>query len=411
MPETLPPGDVPPPCPEVVTPSSKVDGRVTDRGRRRTPGRPYAPAMRRRSVVLDTAIAVAFVLLEVAVVLASVPQAGDLRMAARIGTGVLAGVALLFRRRFPFVLLAAATADGLAFGEISPAMLLAAYAVVRYARPTRTRWVALGLAGAVALAPWQFTSTPETTNNVILVGTLLVLPAVLGAWIRTRADLLVALRERAERAEAEQHARAREAVLGERARITREMHDVVGHRVSLMVLQAGAVEMAADDPTRVRVLAGQLQAAGRRSLEELRQLLGLLQETDAPLGPQPTLADVDELVAGAREAGLEVTLAWLGPRRELDPTVGRTAYRVLQEAVTNAGKHAPGGPVAVTVETRPAELAVTVVNRRATRPPAALPSGGLGLIGLRERVRTVGGTLRAEPRLDGGFGVEAVLPC
>jgi signal transduction histidine kinase len=179
------------------------------------------------------------------------------------------------------------------------------------------------------------------------------------------------------------------------------------------VLQAGAVDMAAGDPDRVRQLAGQLQDAGRRSLEELRQLLGLLQEDpdeDAPLAPQPGLDDVPELVGDSGRAGLDVTLTRSGTPRELDPTVGRTAYRVVQEALTNAGKHAPGGAVAVTLDLRETELAVTVVNRRPTRPPTALPSGGLGLIGLRERVRTVGGTLRAEPRLDGGFCLEAVLP-
>ena len=107
---------------------------------------------------------------------------------------------------------------------------------------------------------------------------------------------------------------------------------------------------------------------------------------------------------------MAVRLAVTGAHRSLPGATGLTAYRVVQEALTNAGKHAPGGPVAVTLDLREAELAVTVTNRAATRPPTALPSGGLGLIGLRERVRTVGGTLRAEPRLDGGFRVEAVLP-
>ena len=187
---------------------------------------------------------------------------------------------------------------------------------------------------------------------------------------------------------------------------------MVGHRVSLMVLQAGAVDMAAEDPARVRQLAGQLQDAGRRSLEELRQLIGLLSDAGegAPLTPQPGLSDVDELVEDARRAGLDVALARCGVPRELDPTVGRTAYRIVQEGLTNAGKHAPGGPVTVALDVREGELAVTVTNRKATRPPTALPSGGLGLIGLRERVRTVGGTLRAGPRLDGGFRVEALLP-
>jgi signal transduction histidine kinase len=377
--------------------------------------------MRRRSWLLDGAIALALAVLAVAVVAVQVPPYGDVRGAAIVGTGLLAAAGVLVRRRFPLWLLAAAVLAGVVGGEVSAALPFAAYAVVRYAPATRLRWVALGIAAAVALAPWQFTSANEALNNVLIVIVLLVLPAVFGLWVRARADLVAALMDRAERAEAEQQLRAREAVLAERARITMEMHDVVGHRVSLMVLQAGAIDMAADDPERVRRLAGQLQDAGRRSLEELRQLLGLLSDFGgvdgagaadgpAPLAPQPTLADVDELVGDARRAGLDVTLTRCGPPRELDPTVGRTAYRVVQEALTNAGKHAPGGPVIVTLDVRETELAVTVVNRAATRPPTALPSGGLGLIGLRERVRTVGGTLRAEPRLDGGFRVEAVLP-
>ena len=329
-----------------------------------------------------------------------------------LGAGLVAAALAAVRRRFPLWFLAGAVAHGLTTGDASTALPFAAYAVARFVPAGRVRWIALGLAAAVSLQPWQFTAGTETLNNVLIVLVALVLPAVLGLWVRARAELLVALRERAERAESEQRTLAREAVLEERARITREMHDVVGHRVSLMVLQAGAVDMAAEDPTRVRQLAGQLQDAGRRSLEELRQLIGLLtdSEQEAPLGPQPGLSDVDELVEDARRAGLDVDLTRTGTPRELDPTVGRTAYRVVQEGLTNAGKHAPGSPVTVTLEVRDGELAVTVLNRRATRPPTALPSSGLGLIGLRERVRTVGGTLRAESRLDGGFRVEAVLP-
>ena len=367
--------------------------------------------MRRRSRALDVALALAVALVSSLTVLVEVPPAGDLTVTARLVTGLPAAVAMLFRRRHPLWLAAAAALDTATVGEVSVPVPFAAYAVARYGPLGRRRWVALGTAGAVMVAPWQFDAPEEGVNNVVGVVMLFVLPAVVGAWVRTRAELLVALRERAERAEREQAALAREAVLEERARITREMHDVVGHRVSLMVLHAGAIDMAAADAERVRRLAGQLQDTGRRSLEELRQLLGLLSDDgDAPLAPQPTLDDVAGLVADARNAGLPVTLHRLGPDRQLDPTVGRTAYRVVQEALTNAGKHAPGGEVTVTLETGDGELAVRVVNRRATRPAAALPSGGLGLIGLRERVRTVGGTLRAEPRLDGGFAVEAVMP-
>jgi signal transduction histidine kinase len=362
--------------------------------------------------MLDGAIALVLALAAVAEVTLPDEMYSDQRATVILAAGVVAAGLAVVRRRFSLWFLAAAVLHGLLTGDASAALPFAAYAVARYGPAGRARWIALGLAGLVALQPWQFTALNETVNNVLIVLVALVLPAVLGLWVRARAELLVALRERAERAESEQRTLAREAVLEERARITREMHDVVGHRVSLMVLQAGAVDMAAEDPVRVRQLAGQLQDAGRRSLEELRQLIGLLTDNDedAPLAPQPGLSDVDELVQDARRAGLDVALTRSGPPRELDPTVGRTAYRVVQEGLTNAGKHAPGGPVTVTLDVRDGELAVTVVNRRATRPPTALPSGGLGLIGLRERVRTVGGTLRAEPRLDGGFRVEAVMP-
>jgi len=368
----------------------------------------------RRSVVLDAALALLVAVVD-AIIAVEESRAGvsEPVVLLRLGAGLAAAVGTLLRRRWPLPLLALALLDTVLRPDLSVAMPFAAYAVARYHPVPRQRWVALISAAAVALAPWQVGSAAEAGNNVVLVGFLLVLPAVLGAWIRTRAELVAALLDRAERAESEQQLRAREAVLAERARITREMHDVVGHRVSLMVLQAGAIDMAADDSAKVRRLAGQLQDAGRRSLEELRQLIGLVQGTEAegvPLAPQPTLADLGELVEDARRAGVEVTLTRLGQPREVDPTVGRTAYRVVQEALTNAGKHAPGGPIAVTLDLRPDELAVTVVNRRATRPAAALPGGGLGLLGLRERVRTVGGTFRAEARLDGGFGVEAVMP-
>ena len=250
------------------------------------------------------------------------------------------------------------------------------------------------------LRPWGTFDLPsDTLSAIINTGLLALLPAVLGAYVAARAQLVEALVDRAERAEAAQEALARKAVLEERARIAREMHDVVGHRVSLMVLQAGAVEMAAADTQKVEQLADQMQAAGRQALEELRQLVGLLRTEDSteptPLAPQPTLADLAVLVEQSRRAGIDVTLEPVGAARVLDEMVERAAYRIVQEALTNAGRHAPG---------------VLVVNRRPTRPPTAVPGGGHGLIGLRERAHALGGTLRAGPRLDGGFAVEAVLP-
>jgi signal transduction histidine kinase len=193
------------------------------------------------------------------------------------------------------------------------------------------------------------------------------------------------------------------------------MHDAVGHRVSLMVLQAGAIEMAAADRTRVEQLAGQVQTAGRQALEELRQMVGVLrgEETDdaAPLGPQPGLADLTALVAQSRDAGLTVDLTTPPEGTPpVDPVAGRAAYRIVQEALTNAGKHAPGAAVRVTVE-RPADLLIVrVVNGPSHVRVDDAPGGGYGLVGLGERVRTLGGRLTTGARLDGGFEVEAVLP-
>jgi signal transduction histidine kinase len=191
------------------------------------------------------------------------------------------------------------------------------------------------------------------------------------------------------------------------------MHDAVGHRVSLMVLQAGAIEMAAGDRDRVEQLAGQVQSAGRQALDELRQMVGVLRagETeDAPLSPQPGLAALPRLIDESRQAGMAVQLTGLPDGTALDPAVSRAAYRIVQEALTNAGKHAPGAPVQIAVEGSAEQLVVRVVNGPAHASEPA-PGGGYGLVGLAERVRTLGGRLTAEPRLDGGFLVEAVLPC
>jgi signal transduction histidine kinase len=192
------------------------------------------------------------------------------------------------------------------------------------------------------------------------------------------------------------------------------MHDAVGHRVSLMVLQAGAIEMAAADRGRVEQLAGQVQDAGRQALDELRQMIGVLRtgeiDDEAPLGPQHGLADLAALVEQSRQAGMRVEFSCAVDGPAVDPVVGRAAYRIVQEALTNATKHAPGAEVQVGVE-RPADaLVVRVVNGPAGRKPVDAAGGGYGLVGLGERVRTLGGRLTAEPRLDGGFVVEAVLP-
>jgi signal transduction histidine kinase len=326
------------------------------------------------------------------------------------GGVVLVVALLLLRRRAPLV----------PFGltavlcVLSPALIIAvpvtSYAVGRYVG----RWPVLAgaaVVGSVALVePWSLATADDWIGAVAGIAVGVVLAGALGAWARTRAALVTALTERAERAESERELMAREAVLTERTRIAREMHDVVGHRVSLMVLQSGAIEMAAADRGRVEQLSRQVQTAGRQALEELRQMVGVLRarDDDAPLGPQPGLADLFRLVAQSREAGMTVELRPL-PDEPVDPSVGRAAFRIVQEALTNAAKHAPGAAVCVSVDRRPGELLVRVISGPATAG-AGSPGGGYGLVGLAERVRTLGGRLDAGPRLDGGWAVEAVLP-
>ena len=327
--------------------------------------------------------------------------------------GVVLGVALLcFRRRAPMLPFGLTAALSLVSPALSFAVPLTSYAVGRYVG----RWPVLAGAaviGSVALVePWNLDTLDDWVGAVAGIAVGVVLAGALGAWARTRAALVTALTERAERAESERELMARDAVLTERTRIAREMHDVVGHRVSLMVLQSGAIEMAAADRDRVEQLSRQVQTAGRQALEELRQMVGVLRaeerDDDAPLGPQPGLADLARLVAQSREAGLSVELRPL-PDQPVDPPVGRAAFRIVREALTNAAKHAPGAAVCVTVERRPGELIVQVINGAGVSR-AESPGGGYGLVGLAERVRTLGGRLDTGPRLDGGFTVEAVLP-
>jgi signal transduction histidine kinase len=320
---------------------------------------------------------------------------------------------LFFRRRAPLVPFLLAAVLGAVTPDIGGSLPLSAYAVGRYTN----RWPARATAavtGSVAVSQfWTGPSLGETIGALATLAFFVLLPGAIGAWVRARADLMVALTERAERAEAERELLAREAIATERARIAREMHDAVGHRVSLMVLQAGAIEMAATDRERVEQLACQVQVAGRQALDELRQAVGVLRDGDddgAPLGPQPGLDDIERMVKECRAAGMDVGMTRPVDAASVDPMVCRAAYRIAQEALTNAGKHAPGAHVSVAIERLDGQLVVRVVNGPATEPVHASASGGFGLVGLRERVRTLNGTLRAEPRLDGGFLVEAVLP-
>ncbi|MEU2348760.1 histidine kinase [Modestobacter sp. NPDC049651] len=372
------------------------------------------PGLSTRGAVLETVIAVV-----TAGAISAGGAAGDRGPVPvalfAVLTAVSCGSLLVLRRRAPFPVFLLVAVLSVPSPALNGALTPLSYAVGRYVGRWPVRWVAAVVGTVVVAQPWAGGEAGEAFSRWLGGAVLVLLPGAFGIYRRTRVLLLAALRDRAEKAEAERELLARDAVLTERTRIAREMHDAVGHRVSLMVLQAGAIELAAADRDRVEQLAGQVQTAGRQALDELRQMVGVLRAEDAddaaPLGPQPGLGDLARLVAEARDAGLAVELT--GPPEggaPIDPAVGRAAYRIVQEGLTNAAKHAPGAGVRVALERRPAGLVVRVTNGPASAPADGAPSGGYGLVGLAERVRTLGGRLTTGPRLDGGFEVEAVLP-
>jgi signal transduction histidine kinase len=234
-----------------------------------------------------------------------------------------------------------------------------------------------------------------------------------GRYVRMRRAYAAELEARAERAERDREAEARRAVAAERARIARELHDVVAHHVSVTVVQAGAARQLLDtDPGRARSALVAIEEAGRRALTAMPSLLRALRadEADETRAPQPTLSDLDGLVGSVTAAGLPVRLRIEGRRRPLPAGVDLSAYRIVQEALTNTLKHA--GPahaeVAVCYGREALELRVVDDGDGALRPAAA--GSGHGLVGMRERVALFGGQLHAGPRPEGGYQVVARLP-
>ncbi len=266
--------------------------------------------------------------------------------------------------------------------------------------------VAVGLLAdiptVVAGRPWGELAGPDVLLLVAYTFGLLV------AGLRRQA---VEHQRRAERAEREQQEAAESAAAAERARIARELHDIVSHDVSLMVLQASVERQAHPDDSTAATLAS-IEATGREALAELRRMLGVLRADGegAPLAPQPGVAQLPDLVENARAAGLPVRLVVAGRPVPIPPGLDIAAYRIVQEALTNAAKHAAGADVTATVCYGDRDLAIEVVDDGARTAPPALEGGGHGLVGVRERVSVLGGTFEAAPRPDGGFRLRATLP-
>ncbi|SIR30252.1 Signal transduction histidine kinase [Micromonospora avicenniae] len=238
-----------------------------------------------------------------------------------------------------------------------------------------------------------------------------------GAWAQARAALIRSLQDRARRAEAEQGRRVAEARMLERRQIAREMHDVLAHRLSLLATFAGAMEYRPDSsPEKLSRAAGVVRDGVHQALEELREVISLLRDDDPPhtdgRHPQPVLADVPRLVEESREAGTEVLLREaVNEPADAPPSVARTAYRVIQEGLTNARKHAAGQPVQVALRGGPG-TGLEIDVRNALTPERATPpgwSGGAGLVGLTERVHLAGGELDHQV-IGGEFRLHASIP-
>jgi signal transduction histidine kinase len=384
-----------------------------------------SPWHRRHWVAVDMAIAAGFVLLDTGTTLLGATwwpaHPGPLAW-AMLGVQALVCASLAVRRVAPLTVIGLLGAFTLAITMLAPAgaltpahqgnvwapfsTVLAAYGPIFYRRNCRIAFTALAGFTIVVMRPWEPSVTVMTVGLLRTgVGPLLAL------YFDARRRMVGALVERAERAERERHLLAEQARAEERARLAGEMHDVVTHRVSIMVLQAGALQVTAqDEPTRRA--AEDLRAAGCQALDELRDLVGILRT--APEGDQtPSVGGFVDLVAESTAVGIPTELIEEGDPTLASPVVGRTAYRVLREALTNVRKHAPGACVTVRIEYQKAQVRLTVHNSAPTGRPSSALAGtgsGLGIAHLRQRIELVHGRLRAGPSPDGGFEVEATLP-
>ncbi len=334
-----------------------------------------------------------------------------------LGLGLLCLVLSFWRRRHPpaVAVAVAVLAAPSAFAGGAAALTLASLA-------TRRRWreiIPVALLSVASAMTIEFANPVSDDDWRFIVPLALAFTGVtvaFGLYIGSRRELLATLRERAERAESAQALRMRQARIAERARIAREMHDVLAHRISLITLHAGALAYRDDlPPDEVRTTAGIIQDASHQAMIELREVLGVLREGpgDAvPELPQPDAADLPELIAEARTAGLRIEYEDSHWPAAIPVATGRTLYRIVQEGLTNARKHARDTLVTVTLTGSPREgLTLRVHNPlRVGTDPSPAPASGLGLVGVAERVELAGGRLTHRITPDRRFVLETWLP-
>jgi signal transduction histidine kinase len=327
-----------------------------------------------------------------------------------------AAVVLLARRKFPRTVLLL-TLPGLYAGSAMIAAMVAAYTVSRTSRPTWQKTLATLAVVVGSFIPWPVSdfakeSISDITQHLIYAVMLGTGPVVLGLLAQTRLDLSARVAELKVLRDHERALYAKTVVAEERARIAREMHDVVSHQAGLIAVQAGALQVTTKDP-QTRETAATLRRLAVATLEELRSMILVLRAAGAgptELVPQPRLSDLPRLVAAAE---VDATLRIEGlAERVLPEPVERAAYRTVQEALTNVRKHAPGAPTEVAVRIEPDCLRVSVRNEApsGSAPATELPGGQHGLVGLRERASLLSGTITAQQQTDGGFLVQLWLP-
>jgi signal transduction histidine kinase len=341
--------------------------------------------------------------------------------AAAAVSGAIVSGAVAVRRRWPLGALvvgvgASVGADALSgpasVGGLAtiPAAVLGFYGAGAFLTERRARTaVALGVAALAIDVLITTRSAADLFFSTVVIG---LLPWAAGQMTRASGALARSHRESAERLDSERELRARTAAHGERARIARELHDVIAHSVSVMVIQAGGARIVmASDPERAVDSLRLVERAGRDALAEMRRLLGVLDAGTDPraLAPQARLADLEDLIMRTRAAGLATDLRIEGDALAVSPALELCAYRIVQEALTNAIKHA--GPATASVRLcwagQMLELEITDDGRG---PAAETPSGGHGIVGMRERASLHGGSFDARAGADGGFAVRARLP-
>ncbi|MBW4705085.1 MULTISPECIES: histidine kinase [unclassified Micromonospora] len=338
-----------------------------------------------------------------------------------LAAGLIFCAALWLRRRWPVGLAVAGLPLALFSVTAGVALLVVVFTVLVH-RPLPIGAALVGF--HLAVIPLYTVVRPDPTLPYLAtVAWTVMFVGIVVAWalfVRARRQLVLSLRDRAHRAEAEQQLRIEQARQLERNRIAREMHDVLAHRISLLSLHAGALEFRPDaSPQEVARAAGVIRGSAHAALQDLREVIGVLRADTsggdaAPERPQPTLADVPALVAESRAAGVRVTLVdEVADLAGVPTAVGRSAYRIVQEGLTNARKHAPDTAVGVRLAGGPGrELAVEIRNPWPVGSPAAgLPGAGTGLVGIAERVNLAGGRLtHGRDGATGDFRLAARLP-